>query len=99
MTTTPSSTDAGPKRPDTGVAFWYDCRLSLPPKYRVVAALVTETRMAVTAYRDASGAWRLVGRKADQACNVAWWSDCIPVPLPDPSLDRDRCLNEARAHL
>lgn len=98
MKMTPSSTPSG-LNPPAAVALWYDCRLSLPPKYRVVAALVTETRMTVTAYVDASGGWRLVGAKAGQPCNVSWWSDCIPVPLPDPSLDRDRCLNEARAYL
>lgn len=76
------------------VPLWYDVRFSQPPPFRVVAALTVETKMTVTAYRDAKGNWRVVGR--NDPVNVAWWSDCIPTPLPDPARERDRLANESR---
>lgn len=77
------------------VPLWYDVRFSQPPAFRVVAALITETKMTVTAYRDAKGNWRTVGRS--ETVSVAWWADCIPTPLPDPTRERDRLANERRA--
>lgn len=75
------------------VPFWYDVRFSLPPIYRVVAILIAENKMTLTGYLDADRKWRVVGLRDG---HVAWWSDCIPTPLPDPGREHERRANESR---
>jgi hypothetical protein len=90
MTETNSSSDP-PARP--AVTLWYDARFSRPPRYKVVAVIIAENNMPLTGYLDDKDAWRVVGLKDG---HVSWWSDCVPTPLPNPRLERERLAHERR---